>query len=125
MIPWRVICWWVPGAAVPGGRWIPYGAAAVRLHRAARLVCVVVGGIGGSVPVVIPPDIAVPYLPGQPFAPIAFYVPPEFPAAPEFFVPAAPLGAQPEAFVNVPPASVLQSRLRWPCWRWAWVRWRY
>jgi hypothetical protein len=99
MIPWRVICWWTPAVAVPGGRFIPYTAAQVALRRAARLVCIVVGGMGDSVPAVIPPD----YLPSQPFVPIAFYVPPEFP---EFFVPEAPLGAQPEAFANVPPASV-------------------
>lgn len=46
----RVVCWWAPATAVPGGKWIPFSAKQVALRRAARLVCAVIGfGSGEAV----------------------------------------------------------------------------
>jgi hypothetical protein len=71
------------------------------MHRLARLVCIVVGGLGGSVPAVIPPDIAVPYVPATPFAPVAFGLPPDFSAvSPNSFA-----GPQ---FVQAPSSDVVE-----------------
>lgn len=59
----KVVCWWAPAVAVPGGKWIPYSAAQVVLRRAARLVCVVIGmGTGEAVlaPAALPAYESVP-----------------------------------------------------------------
>lgn len=103
----RVVCWWVPAAAVPGGRWIPYGAAQMALRRAARLVCVVVGMGAGEA------AMAPPALPWREHVPTTFGVPVPYTYPPGFFVPGAfpPetfAGApKPQAFAETPPAPAV------------------
>jgi hypothetical protein len=96
---WKVVCWPMPAAAVPGGRWIPYSATQVALRRAARLVCVVVGfDVGGAA-------LAPPALPLREHVPTAFGVsPPAYNYPPvEFFVPGE---FPPETFAGAPQGSV-------------------
>jgi hypothetical protein len=67
-------CWPQVPAWVPGGRWIPYGPAAVALHRAARLVCVALplGGVAGPS---TPPVVAAPSVVGWPVGSPGIYLP--------------------------------------------------
>lgn len=71
-------CWPQVPAWVPGGRWIPYGAAAVALHRAARLVCVALP-LAGAVGPSVPPAVAAPpvVVAGWPVGGAGLYLPGE------------------------------------------------